>query len=1013
MEKDFFAKIAGEYKAVRDGLAPCAPLAYERTPFAPSAEKAGRTPQPTYEQQVQGYHAQLAELRKQFDPYLKDRSPELTLKRRQTPLKSFDFRFETEADQADFAAAMAGKGEWESVTIPHYRGPVGIWTAFYRTVFNYQKTADKRHWLCFEGADYIANVYLNSRFVGSHEGMFAPFSFDVTDIVKSGENILLIEIKNDYPTVGIDGSRIDGNKIYAATGIGWDDPQVGWHHCPPGAGIYHHVCLEERPTYFIESAFIRPDIDHAKAEIWTQVYNSTKNNYSENDTVGLAIGIEIVPFNFNGVAYPAERFENLARTGPGINYYPQETALPGFALWQQQSPCLYKAILSLYDKDGILLDQLAETFGMRKFHMDTEAEGDKGSLFLNNRPILLRGANDMGHMQLAVCREDWEQLIGDILIAKVANMNYYRFTQRPVQKEIYHYCDMLGMLNQTDLPLFGRIRRNQFAEGIRQAGEMERLVRNHPSCFMVTYMNEAFNVEREGKTHRHLGRPELEMFFDCCDRAVRLENPDRVIKRVEGDYDPPTTEGLSDFHCYNMWYTNHALPIGRLYKNHLPPIRIGWKTGCGEFGTEGLDRYEIMSTRYPKEWLPDADGNWLPDRIVNAQSNSMHGDWYEEQEGIHNWIAESLRHQALATKLMTDALRRRSDKVISTAIHLLIDAWPAGWMKVLVGVDRIPKPSFFEFSNSQKPLKLNLRGDRWTAYARETIEVEAWLLNDTPDAYQGLEIVATLRDENTDYASWSLLGGVDAASPNMTGVIHALLPAVSGKKKLWIEAELRRDGTVLDSDRFPMTVYEKQAPAQTVTCIGKRAARVALELGLKVQTADRLPTNGLVIVSDNRVDLSGAEAIAKAGGRVIVLTPDQGQGDWKIGQTTVRYEYIYGGTPRAFEDEEGVAFVARDAESPYTAEFGPQDFAYLYNADKDFIDAAAINVLTAESGSITPILYSYAKPSFFEKVSGHKRRMPVVGRLDNSDIFFISMNTDGRVGQNPVVDKLIMNLLNK
>ena len=33
-------------------------------------------------------------------------------------------------------------------------------------------------------------------------------------------------------------------------------------------------------------------------------------------------------------------------------------------------------------------------------------------------------------------------------------MNFLRFTQRPVQKEIYEYCDMLGLLNQTDLPLF-------------------------------------------------------------------------------------------------------------------------------------------------------------------------------------------------------------------------------------------------------------------------------------------------------------------------------------------------------------------------------------------------------------------------------------------------------------------------------------------------------------------------------------------------------------------------------
>ena len=41
---------------------------------------------------------------------------------------------------------------------------------------------------------------------------------------------------------------------------------------------------------------------------------------------------------------------------------------------------------------------------------------------------------------------------------------------------------------QTDLPLFGSLRPNLFAEGVKQAGEMERLVRNHPSNIMVTYI---------------------------------------------------------------------------------------------------------------------------------------------------------------------------------------------------------------------------------------------------------------------------------------------------------------------------------------------------------------------------------------------------------------------------------------------------------------------------------------------------------------------------------------------
>ncbi len=90
----------------------------------------------------------------------------------------------------------------------------------------------------------------------------------------------------------------------------------------------------------------------------------------------------------------------------------------------------------------------------------------------------------MGFLQQDVFKKDWDQLIEDILLAKICNMNYYRLTQRPVQPEIYEYCDKLGMMTQTDLPLFGGLRPNKWAEAVKQAEEMERLVRSH-ACNII------------------------------------------------------------------------------------------------------------------------------------------------------------------------------------------------------------------------------------------------------------------------------------------------------------------------------------------------------------------------------------------------------------------------------------------------------------------------------------------------------------------------------------------------
>jgi len=91
-----------------------------------------------------------------------------------------------------------------------------------------------------------------------------------------------------------------------------------------------------------------------------------------------------------------------------------------------------------------------------------------------------------------------------------------------------------SLMVQTDFPLFGNMRPNLFAEGVRQVGEMERLIRSHPSCVLVTYINERFSAKKSrGKINRRMNREELNRFFAAASQAVRFQNPDRVIKPVD------------------------------------------------------------------------------------------------------------------------------------------------------------------------------------------------------------------------------------------------------------------------------------------------------------------------------------------------------------------------------------------------------------------------------------------------------------------------------------------------
>ena len=178
--------------------------------------------------------------------------------------------------------------------MPYYAGPTGEAVHYYQTTFRADKLpTDKAAFLCFECVDYTAEVFLNGSFVGSHEGFFAPFEFDVSRYLIEGENTLTVTVKNDYVYGGNQGPtanpvRLEGDKMYAATGFGWDDSEIGWHHCPPGTGICGEVRFEVRQRAFISDIFVRPLPAKGECELFCEVYNA---DYATLENVKLCISI--------------------------------------------------------------------------------------------------------------------------------------------------------------------------------------------------------------------------------------------------------------------------------------------------------------------------------------------------------------------------------------------------------------------------------------------------------------------------------------------------------------------------------------------------------------------------------------------------------------------------------------------------------------------------------------------------------------------------------------------------
>ncbi len=502
-----------------------------------------------------------------------------------------------------------------------------------------------------------------------------------------------------------------------------------------------------------------------------------------------------------------------------------------------------------------------------------------------------------------------------------------------------------GLMTQTDLPLFGCLRYNKFAEAVRQTEEMERLVRGHACNIMISYINEPF-PNASGKPHRHLTRPDLEAFFRAADRAVRMLNPDRVIKHVEGDYDPPS-ETLPDNHCYCGWYNGHGLELGKLHRGYWVPVSRDWLYACGEFGAEGLDPADLMRRRYPREWLPGTDeSSWSPGAIPGAQTGNFHYMWFDTQHSLEEWVRASQRHQAWATRLFAERFRR-DNRMVGFAIHLFIDAFPASWMKTIMDCERRPKPAYFAYRDALEPLTVNIRTDRRAFTSGEPMTFEFWVCNDTPEKSNTLSLRWQIEQEGQILFSRRAPATVEAIRATFQGFFTHNAPWVMKRTRYVLRVALA-DGekilrdTDVEFEVFPPLPPLGQVPAK-VLGTGK-AGQLLQELGGR--PAAGAPAVFLVedFTAYDRSRHAIDSAVAAGARAVFIELP---VGDYEIGSSRVHVEEC---VMRARE------FVSRATGHRLVNGFEREDFKMWYDPKAGYFRPLLATVFEADGWQ--PILTS-------------------------------------------------------
>ncbi|WP_316765548.1 glycoside hydrolase family 2 protein [Pedobacter frigiditerrae] len=291
-------------------------------------------------------------------------------------------------------------------------------TLWYRNNITIPTTMKGKQILLHFGAvDWQTEVFVNGKSVGTHEGGFDPFNFDITSFLNKAKT-QEIKIRVWDPTE--DGPQPRGKQVKRPRGI--------WY--TPVTGIWQTVWLEALPGTYIINTKQTPDIDAHTIKVAVAL-----NKTTETDKVKVEVleGTNVITSGFLGTDGSAT------------------LKLTNEKLWSPSSPFLYDLRISLI-RNNKTIDQVMSYFAMRKISMGKDENGIQRML-LNNKFLFQYGPLDQGwwpdglytHATEAAMKFDVDQL-------KAMGFNMIRKHIKVESARYYNYCDKMGMLIWQDMP---------------------------------------------------------------------------------------------------------------------------------------------------------------------------------------------------------------------------------------------------------------------------------------------------------------------------------------------------------------------------------------------------------------------------------------------------------------------------------------------------------------------------------------------------------------------------------
>lgn len=336
---------------------------------------------------------------------------------------------------------------------------------FYRKTFILDEVFDNREvFLHFGAAKSALEVYVNGEFVGYSQGSMAPHEFDITKVLKKGENVITA-------------------KLYRFSDGSYLEDQDMWWLC----GIYRDVYLFAEPKVCLRDFYFKTDFDDTYNDS-NVTLNMYFNNYN-NIRGKIKVSAKLIDSKNEEIELGSS--EKELSGGKETITYNKTVKSPD--KWSAETPNLYTLVMSV-ELDGKVICVKSYKVGFKK----VEIKGEK--IYFNGMPLMIKGVNrhdfdcDYGW---AVPKYRYTQ---DLDIMKQNNINSIRTSHYPDDPYFYDMCNKYGfyVMDECEVETHGVRRKGVPGSNPVWTGavvdRMQRMVlrdRNNPCIFMWSLGNEA------------------------------------------------------------------------------------------------------------------------------------------------------------------------------------------------------------------------------------------------------------------------------------------------------------------------------------------------------------------------------------------------------------------------------------------------------------------------------------------------------------------------------------------